>query len=594
MAILTKRLKAKRLTAVMLIILAGLIVYLNSFKGVFLFDDLDLIVNNPKVQTLLPLTEKFGIANRENVFLTFAVSCFINRMIGLESFNVFGFHLVNVIIHILTGLCLFGIVRLTLLLPIMSKRYQTVSTELAMISALIWIVHPMHTQAVTYIIQRMESQMALCYLFSIYCFVKSLFSRKPMPWHLLGIASCLFGIGSKESMITLPGVILLYDRTFSSQTFLRAVKKHWFLYLGLVLCGSGVVYQVYFQQSATQTAAMKYRSRLREIEKHELQSQDRQPELLKALPKSEWSLPEAHGDMRRDIPHWKYLITMAKVQTYYLRLALWPSQLCLDYMWRPVQTIREGLFSALFLSAMIILTIILIYRNTPAGFMLGSFFIFLSPRLVVPVREFLYEHHMYLPLTVIATGCVLCVFLMGSHIINHRIGNTTLLRNIGTGIGRFTALVIIVFLGLTTIHRNRDYEDLVQFWKSNVDIRPENPRAQSNLGCALVAKGMLLEALPHLQTAVDLKPDYIQARCNLGSIYAQLGYKEKALEHLKIAAQQNPDHPGIQSNLGNIYVDLGQFEKAVACFEKALSINPDFDVARMNLKRARTMAAHQK
>ena len=135
----------KRLLPPLLIVLAGVFAYWNSFDGVFLQDDLKSIRDNPHIRVLLPLSESMSLPlwstgttvdGRPLLSLSFALN---HRLFGPEPW---GFHLVNLLIHLSAGLLLFGILRRTLDLPRFRERYERRGAWLAMAAALIWVVHP--------------------------------------------------------------------------------------------------------------------------------------------------------------------------------------------------------------------------------------------------------------------------------------------------------------------------------------------------------------------------------------------------------------------------------------------------------------------
>ncbi|MGA3007651.1 MAG: hypothetical protein ABSE59_07150, partial [Opitutaceae bacterium] len=242
-----------------IVALAALAVYLNSFSGPFILDDAWSITTNPSIHrfgtAFSPPPDK-GVGGRPLLNLTFAVNY------ALSGLSVGSYHVFNLLIHALAGLTLFGIVRRTLLEPptptsdhsiVQQPIFRKDATWLALAVAVIWMVHPLQTEAVTYISQRAESLMGLFYLLTLYCFVRSaerrsreprVQSQEPDPsvagigsqrstlssrlgssasgicplssalWLLASVVSCLLGMMSKEVIVTAPVMVFLYDRTF--------------------------------------------------------------------------------------------------------------------------------------------------------------------------------------------------------------------------------------------------------------------------------------------------------------------------------------------------------------------------------------------
>jgi len=174
---MTRNHQLKHLLPPLLLILAGVVAYWNSFDGMFVFDDFDSIQNNPHIEALWPLSEAMSlplwnsattIDGRPLLSLTFALN---QRLLGPEPW---GYHLVNLLIHIGAGLLLFGVVRRTLDLPQFRERYAGSGRWLALATAAIWLVHPLHTESVTYIVQRAESLMGMLFLLTLYASLRGL------------------------------------------------------------------------------------------------------------------------------------------------------------------------------------------------------------------------------------------------------------------------------------------------------------------------------------------------------------------------------------------------------------------------------------
>ena len=168
--------------AVLIIVLAGLAAYANSFSGAFVFDDIDSIVSNPAIRHLWPPWKFFATLNRPILNLSLAVSyaTWGRSALSPTGLNSASFHAFNIAVHILAALTLFGLVRRTLRLPALRARFEGAATALALATALIWEVHPLQTESVTYIIQRAESLAGLFYLLTLYCVARGALSDRPL------------------------------------------------------------------------------------------------------------------------------------------------------------------------------------------------------------------------------------------------------------------------------------------------------------------------------------------------------------------------------------------------------------------------------
>ena len=224
------------------IALSALAAYGNTFGNAWVYPHVADIVDNPTLKHIWPIwpvlvppaTGGLTVGGRPLVNLSLA----LNYALGGTA--VWGYHAVNLLIHILAGLTLFGIVRRTLemTVPRESKNEHTV---FAFSVALLWTLHPLQTEAVTYVVERAESMMGLFFLLTLYCFIRSA-AKAPsyVPpggtsegekaggdvWSWLSIACCLFGMATKEVMVTAPVIVFLYDRAFLAGSFAAAWRRN--------------------------------------------------------------------------------------------------------------------------------------------------------------------------------------------------------------------------------------------------------------------------------------------------------------------------------------------------------------------------------
>src|SRR5688572_19659054 len=189
------------------IALAAAVVYSNSLSAPFIFDDQIAIVDNPAIRSLSDAWSQprnTPLAGRPVAGLTFALNFAANEV------DAAAYRATNISIHIACALLLFGLVRRTLTLPRLAPRFGGAAADLALAAALLWVVHPLTTDAVTYITQRTESLMALCYLLTLYSSLRSFSSKRRIMRQILAIVSCALGMGVKESMVTAPVVVVLF------------------------------------------------------------------------------------------------------------------------------------------------------------------------------------------------------------------------------------------------------------------------------------------------------------------------------------------------------------------------------------------------
>ena len=221
--------------------MAGVAAYHNSFAGPCVFDDVPWIVENPSIRSLWPIGHLLApqsardVGGRPVVSLTLAVNY------ALGGTDVWGYHAVNLAIHILAAWTLLGVTRRTLLSPRLQERFGSAATPLALMVAILWTVHPLQTEAVTYLIQRTEALVGLLYLLTLYCVIRGATSSRATRWYSAAVAASLLGMATKELMATAPVIVLLYDRTFLAGSFREALRRRYGLYLALAATWGVVV-----------------------------------------------------------------------------------------------------------------------------------------------------------------------------------------------------------------------------------------------------------------------------------------------------------------------------------------------------------------
>src|SRR5262245_41089224 len=215
-----------------LIVGVGALVYANSLSGPFIFDDEASIVENTQIRSLAPSValspyRESPTAGRPIVNASFAINY------ALGGLQPRGYHATNIAIHLLCALAVFGIVRRTLLRTGIEEPLQRRSADIAFAAALLWVAHPLNSEAVDYLTQRTESLMAMFFLLTLYAAVRAADGERPVAATAASITCCALGMACKESMVTAPIVVALYDRVFLFGSVADAMRKRWPLYLGL-------------------------------------------------------------------------------------------------------------------------------------------------------------------------------------------------------------------------------------------------------------------------------------------------------------------------------------------------------------------------
>ncbi|MBE9529318.1 MAG: hypothetical protein IME99_08785 [Proteobacteria bacterium] len=423
--------------ALLVIALATVIVYSGTFDAPFQFDDQLNILKN----RLLHDIGNFGailFGPRGVTNATFA----LNYWAGGTS--VAGYHIVNTAIHIINATLVYLVILSTLRL---AHYGETGARWAAFFTAALFALHPLQTQAVTYIVQRMESLSALFYLLATLLFIRAgLAKSTPLRFALWAAIAITYWCGfySKESALTLPAIILLYDLFFFSDFKFSLAVKRWPLYALL-----SILFIFFSVRTVAPLVGIDlFKSASTEIETVTIQNSTTfsQAGPLSTAPTK--IVRRTHMDTAgfgmASIGPKSYLYTQFNVITYYFTLLLWPANQNLDYDFPVSSSLLEfpktnsgavlniplppPLFSALFLATIVAAAVLLTLRSIKKGtgtlgkdrviaFFIFWFFIILSPTSsFVPIRDVIYEHRLYLP----SVGFFLVVVLIVEGLLGNK------------------------------------------------------------------------------------------------------------------------------------------------------------------------------
>lgn len=507
----------------LLLLGATAVAYANSLSGAFVHDDWRWIVWEPNVRSLDLLPELLRGASRPVWKATLAANY------ALGGLDPLGYHVVNGVIHGLAVLVLYALLRRT---PVAAVP-EASRSGFAFATAAIWAVHPLQTQAVTYIAQRCESLMGLCFLLTLLGVARVAQGaprRRTSAW---AVAACAIGMGTKEVMVVAPLMALFYDRAFFAGSFADALRKRrglhaalfatWIVPIGLIG--------------------------------------------IETLFRGEMARPDLETVSRL-----RYAASQPGVVLHYLRLVFWPHPLLFDYGWPAVTSLREALAPGLAIGLLLVGTLVALARNSALGFAGAFFFGVLAPTSSVqPIQDLAVEHRMYLPLAAVVA-----------------VGVAAALRALdGLGAPRAVriALLALVLAPLTaaTVARNRDYATEVALWRSVVAVRPEYGRGHYNLGTLLRRDGFDAEALSHLRSAVEYEPGFAKAHNNLANALLEQGDVAGAIAHYRRAIEIDPGHEQAQLNLGAALRSAGDLEGSAEAYRRALSLRPGWSKALAGL-----------
>lgn len=585
--------------AIITIFAAAIMLYANTLQTPFIFDDGFNIVENYRIrlQSLDFTSMKNAVRgvptrNRPLTGATFALNYYFG------GYDVFGYHLVNVLIHAANGifvyllaLAVFGRLRFrerhsdgSGTAPGAGDDDDNTLNWMALGAALVFACHPLQTQAVTYVAQRYTSMAALFYLAAVLCFIGARSAGRGEYFSGGGAERALegeAGAGKKRSMVSalyavlcpvcgvlamlckqsaasLPAAILLVEYLLFDSSWAGWKRKLlYILPLAAVFIVVGLYVAGFFSSDMTLGMLLEDVSdQLRETQR---------------------------------VSRWEYLCTQFAVVAVYLKMLVLPIGQNVDHMFPFSSGFWDGLtpYAFLLLSAVVAAAVWARRRHPVVTFAVFWFFITLSVESsIFPIKDALVEHRLYLPL---AGMCLLPPYLF-----------FTLLRRRRWAAVVLTALVVIA-LATATVLRNRVWAEPVTFWADVVDKSPQNYRALNNLGLALSSEGRAREALPYFQEAVRIRPNDSIILSSYGSALNSLGQFDQAIDVLRHAVAVNPEQTTAHYHLGVALVGKGRYGEAVDHLKRALdrrsndpSANYYYGLAAARLGRFDEAEAHFK
>lgn len=509
---------------------AGLAAYWNSFEGAFLFDD-DMIPEKLIAPAKDYLVALVSFGRRLYLFLTFAANREINGA------RPFGWHVVNLAIHLAAGLTLFGICRRTFARH-SSQFLQVQQAALAGIIAVLFVVHPLQTESVTFIWQRAESMMGLLFLLAMYAIIRGYDSPRRWVWYALALLTCDLALETKPHMATAPAIFLLYDYAYLSGSLKELWRRNRWLHVSIAVLWIVVFAGTKILNTAggdVGTVAVA-----------------RTTEALNS------------GAAAKTISTWEYARSQFGVIQHYLWLTFWPDELCLDYAWPVANSIRDIVLPGIFVACLVALTLWACIKHPKWGFWAAWFFLLLAPASSIISRpDLCVEHRMYVA---IAGIFVLCVAGIAEWL--HLRNKGPLWRRLGVVL----LLTVIASFSLRTIRRNQDYYSELGMWGLVVKQRPENGRAWYNLGSAIAAEGGFEEATDCFREALRVAPGLKLAKYKLGKYCMLVGHAEEARDIFMALLADEPNEALNNYMMGEALLKLRNRPEAVRYFLKAASL----------------------
>jgi len=529
--------------------------YRPALSGPFVLDDIVDIAHNPALTTLwpptVPMREGGRLPHRPLPYYSFA----LNR--AVHGLDPWGYHAVNLAIHLANG-CLLAWLTTAAARRASARPHAPHAAWLGAATGAVWLVHPLCTQAVAYVYQRMEIMAALAILATLCCFERGL--RSPRRWGWWGAAGVASGLGMacKETAVVAPVLVLLYDGLLVARPWRvprRRLAVHGLLFATWIVLGI-----VVWDQHRVRGYA------------------------------------EFEGSA---LPPIGYLLNQPAVILHYLRLAAWPAGLCFDHHWQPAGSALAVLPACAVVAAAAAATAVAAWRGRAWAFLPAASFTLLAPTSsVMPVVDLCAEHRMYLPLATVVAGAAIAV---------HRLaGLRTLAVASACVAGALTA---------ATAERCRLYGSREALWRDCIAKAPANPRAWECLGQAALDAGDRSAAEAAIGEALRLDPGHAPALLLMGNVLrdrdpdAAIGWFRRALAArprdvatlnnlgallgmrgdpraeslVREALRLDPRNVEAHSNLANLALARGSVEEAREWFARAHALDPADPVAARNL-----------
>ena len=519
----------------------GLVIYSNVLRGEFISDDYVCIVNNMAIRDIADWGALWRALPTRFLFV---LSLAGNYALG--KLDVFGYHLVNILLHIVNAVLVFAFARVTFQTPgmrdVLDRRAQE---QAAFLAALIFLCHPIQTQGVSFIMQRAVSLATCFYLLTLVSYARYRLTAVRGFFGLAVLAMSL-AILSKEMTITIPVTLAVYEAFFFGPWRQGTFRKALRLLPFFLLAGALPL----------------------------ILTQDRPGSIL-----------EFQGQIAHRTFQWRYFLTEVNVLRTYLRLLVLPIHQIHDYDYPLVRGVGElrTFFSLGVLAALVGFGVKIFRRQRLLSFCVFWFFITTSVEAVVVCfvnRGVIYEQWLYLPMVGFAL-----FFAYGLQILlaGHR------------GYYRLAGLAVVGVLSLLTYQRNFIWQNEIALWEEGIRQAPRKAMVYFAAGAAYQRKNLDARAMQYYKKAAELSAQdavpmegVYASRLynNIGVLYARHRKDRMAAEAFQKALASNPRNGEAHNNLGILSFETGRYELAIKSFESSLALQGDYPYAYFYLGQA--------
>ena len=512
--------------AVVLISLLGLFIYAGTLSYPFQFDDIANITENQLIREWKPWWE-YGFYNRPIGYYSFVLNY------HFFEYDVAWWRATNIAIHIGNALLVRWVILLLYTSPVLENDASAKHKQgIALFTALLFAAHPLATQSVTYIVQRMASQAAFFYLLSIALYLKARLGTGGLMRVLFvsgSVASAYLAFNTKENAYTLPLALALTEVCFLRKNWPFRIPEKYFPLLLAIPVGLVAVALPFAEKIA--------------------------PGVFKSFPPSPLN--------QETITPYNYLYTQLSAILKYIQMLLLPARQNLDYDF-PISTTFWSPQVLLSLAALLgILWVGLRQFNRHRVLAFGIFWFFLTLSVessIIPLNDLVFEHRTYLP----AFGFL---FLLSYAVL-------VLPGPDYAPAARVVLIGVVALFSLLAFQRNKVWKDEIALWSDVIAKSPNKARAYNNRAKAYSVARQFNLALPDYARAVEIFPRYTDAYKNRGLLFAEIGDWNKALADADKTVELSPGDAVAHLTRGLVYYNLRQLDKAVADYDRCIAIDP--------------------
>ncbi len=519
-AVTEKRRNPLNVWLLLAVALLGFIFYSNAMKGEFVWDDNILVRNNTDIRDWGNLNKVFfGNLGGETLYYKHSSYRPIQTLSYMIDFSLWkmdpmGYHLTSVICHLLVAVCLY-----IFIFKIFPNNF------IAFATSLMYVLHPMHTEAVTYISGRADPLSTMFMLLSLIFYLRLLERESFVNYIMMGLCYVL-GVLSRENALMVPAFVFVYHLTLKKKIQWRPIIVY--------ACIAG--FYIFLRVN----------------------------EIVGGLGLKE---PVKTSIFER-MPG--FFVAYAS----YLRIMIAPFNLHMEYL-RPLFSMSKPLaiLGMLFFAGTMALATFFHKRIMVVTFGIMWFLVGLFPvsNVFVVVNAYMAEHWLYIP----SIG----VFLMAAYGMNHLAEKNDNLKYTMYGL----LAVVSLFFGILTYEQNKTWLNQVEFYERTLKFAPNSGRLHADMGEAYYRVGRVEDALKSTIRAIQLRPTYYAAYSNLGTIYVRLGQPDKAIEAYKNSLKIRPNYFNAHFNLANVYKDQNRCEEAVVHYQQAIHYMPSLSNAYNNI-----------